>query len=171
MFDLPPRLVVFIAAMLPFSELRGAIPLAIGQYGMNPLEAFVLGVLGNLVPVVFLLHFLGPIEQRLRFIRVFDRFFDHLFHRTRKKHSERIDLFHQRAGQVPDGDRRLDRCCSHLCFRHKEEIRLSCNRSWRDNRRNHSNNSHPRRCEWSALVIIGFYSFFRLPRVFTPTPV
>jgi uncharacterized membrane protein len=93
MLDLPPHLVVFMAAMLPFSELRGAIPLAIGQYGINPVEAYIIGVLGNLVPVVFLLHFLGPIEQRLRFIRVFDRFFDHLFHRTRKKHSERIDRY------------------------------------------------------------------------------
>ncbi len=93
MLDLPPQLVVFIAAMLPFSELRGAIPLAIGQYGINPVEAYIIAVLGNLVPVVFLLHFLGPIEQRLRFIQVFDMFFDHLFHRTRKKHSERIDKY------------------------------------------------------------------------------
>ncbi len=93
MYDLPPRLIVFVAAMLPFSELRGAIPLAIGQYGISPVESYALAVLGNLVPVVFLLYFLGPIEQRLRFIQVFDHFFDHLFHRTRKKHSERIDKY------------------------------------------------------------------------------
>jgi uncharacterized membrane protein len=93
MLDLPPSVLVFITAMLPITELRGAIPIAIGQYNLNPLEAFVLGVLGNLVPVVFLLHFLGPIEQRLRIIQVFDRFFDHLFHRTRKKHSERMDRY------------------------------------------------------------------------------
>ncbi|HDH28205.1 MAG TPA: ligand-binding protein SH3 [Euryarchaeota archaeon] len=93
MFDLPPRLIVFIVAMLPLSELRGAIPLAIAEYGMTPAEAYLLGVLGNLVPVVFLLYFLGPIEQRLRFIKVFDRFFENLFHRTRRKHSERIDRY------------------------------------------------------------------------------
>jgi uncharacterized membrane protein len=93
MFDLPPRMVVFLAAMLPFSELRGAIPLAIGQYGIGPAEAYVLGVVGNLVPVVFLLFLLGPLERRLRFIKVFDLFFDHLFSRTRKKHSERIDRY------------------------------------------------------------------------------
>jgi uncharacterized membrane protein len=50
-------------------------------------------VLGNLVPVVFMLHFLGPLERRLRFIRVFDQFFDHLFHRTHRKHSDRIDRY------------------------------------------------------------------------------
>jgi uncharacterized membrane protein len=93
MFDLPPRVLVFLTAMLPFSELRGAIPLAISKYGINPYEAYILGVMGNLVPVVFLLHLLGPLERRLRFIKVFDRFFDHLFHRTHKKHSERIDKY------------------------------------------------------------------------------
>jgi uncharacterized membrane protein len=72
MFDLPPRVLVFLTAMLPFSELRGAIPLAISKYGINPYEAYILGVMGNLV---------------------FDRFFDHLFHRTHKKHSERIDKY------------------------------------------------------------------------------
>jgi len=93
MIDIPPWILVFILAMLPFSELRGAIPLAIAEYGMSPVEAYLLGVLGNLVPVVFLLHFLGPIEQRLRFIPVFDRFFNYFFHRTRRKHSKRIDRY------------------------------------------------------------------------------
>jgi uncharacterized membrane protein len=79
--------------MLPFTELRGAIPLAIIQFQIDPFEAYFLGVIGNLVPVVFLLHLLGPIEKRLRFVRTFDRFFDHLFHRTRKKHSERFDKY------------------------------------------------------------------------------
>lgn len=93
MFSIPPRLIVFLVAMLPFSELRGAIPLAIGQYGIEPFEAYFLAVVGNLVPVVFLLHLLGPLERRLRFINVLDRFLDHLFSRTRKKHSERIDKY------------------------------------------------------------------------------
>lgn len=93
MFDLPPRIVVILAAMLPFSELRGAIPLAIKVYELTPIEAFLLGVAGNIIPVVFLLYFLGPLEKRLRIIKVFDRFFESLFHRTRKKHSERIDRY------------------------------------------------------------------------------
>ncbi|RMF91251.1 MAG: ligand-binding protein SH3 [Methanobacteriota archaeon] len=93
MFDLPPRMIVFIAAMLPFTELRGAIPLAIGQYSINPAEAFAIAVAGNLVPVVALLYLLGPVERRLRFIGVFDRFFQWLFDRTRRKHSERMDRY------------------------------------------------------------------------------
>lgn len=92
MLDLPPAVLVFLVAMLPFLELRGAIPLGIGQ-GVPPLEAYILAVLGNLVPVVFLLYLLGPLEQRLRFIQIFDRFFEHLFHRTRHKHSEKVDRY------------------------------------------------------------------------------
>jgi len=93
MFDLQPGVIVFIASMLPFTELRGAIPLGIGQYGLNPLHTFVLGVAGNIVPVVFLLHYLGPIEKWLRRYSVFDRFFEYLFHRTHAKHSEKVDKY------------------------------------------------------------------------------
>ncbi len=93
MFDLPPRVVVFLTAMLPFSELRGAIPLAMGKYGLSPFEAYFLGVLGNLVPVIFFLNYLGPVEKKLRFLKPVDKFFDKLFQRTRVKHSERIDRY------------------------------------------------------------------------------
>jgi uncharacterized membrane protein len=40
-----------------------------------------------------MLHLLGPLEKRLRFINAFDKFFDHLFHRTHRKHSDRIDKY------------------------------------------------------------------------------
>ncbi|MFW5929904.1 MAG: small multi-drug export protein, partial [Halobacteriota archaeon] len=63
---LPPEAVVFFVATTPVFELRGAIPLAIGVYGMTPAEAYVLGVLGNLVPVVALLLLLEPVSVFLR---------------------------------------------------------------------------------------------------------
>ena len=82
--SLPPDLTTFVIAMLPIVELRGAIPYAIGA-GLPWPEAYVLAVLGNLVPVVPLLLFLGPVSEWLRRIPVFDRFFDWLFARTRKR--------------------------------------------------------------------------------------
>lgn len=93
MFNLPPSAIVFIVAMLPLSELRGAIPMAMGRYGFSPIEAYILGVTGNITPVFFLLFLLGPLERRLRVIEVFDRFFDHLFTRTRKNHGDRFDRY------------------------------------------------------------------------------
>ncbi len=47
---------------MPFSELRGGIPLAI-YYGLDPLKAYLLAVAGNFLPVPFLLLTLGLIER------------------------------------------------------------------------------------------------------------
>ncbi|MDD1736952.1 MAG: small multi-drug export protein, partial [Methanothrix sp.] len=54
----PSWLMTLAAAALPISEVRGAIPLAIGVYGYSPLEAYLLSVFGNLLPVIPLLLFL-----------------------------------------------------------------------------------------------------------------
>lgn len=87
---LPPELAVVTIAMLPVFELRGAIPVAIGVYGMTPGRAFVLGVAGNMVPVLPLLTLLGPVSDWLsRHSRQFERFFDWLFARTRRRGEER----------------------------------------------------------------------------------
>ena len=75
--------VVFLAAM-PVSELRGAIPLAIAQ-GFSPQKVYILAVLGNIIPIMPLLFLLQPISNRLRRIRIFAKFFDWLFERTRRK--------------------------------------------------------------------------------------
>lgn len=89
-FNLPPILAVILIAMTPISELRGAIPVAIGIYKMNPLDAFLLSFLGNILPVAPLLLFLNPVERWLRRYQVFDRFFNWLFERTKRKLSEDI---------------------------------------------------------------------------------
>lgn len=86
LLSLPPELTVILIATLPVFELRGAIPVAMSVYSMAPGEAFLLGVLGNIVPVVPLLLLLGPVSEFLsRHSRLFDRFFTWLFARTRRK--------------------------------------------------------------------------------------
>jgi uncharacterized membrane protein len=75
---------VVILAALPVSELRGAIPLAIAM-GFSPAKAYILSFIGNMIPVVPLLFLLQPIAERLRHIPVFERFFNWLFERTRRK--------------------------------------------------------------------------------------
>ncbi|MEM2925495.1 MAG: small multi-drug export protein [Methanocellales archaeon] len=89
-FNLPPILAVILIAMTPISELRGAIPVAIGIYKMNPLDAFLLSFLGNILPVAPLLLFLNPVEHWLRRYQFFDRFFNWLFERTKRRLSEDI---------------------------------------------------------------------------------
>lgn len=48
------HLAVFFCAMIPIIELRGAIPLGIGL-GLNPWITYLLAVLGNMIPVPFIL--------------------------------------------------------------------------------------------------------------------
>ncbi len=74
---------VWIAA-LPVSELRGAIPLAI-HAGMHPLEAFVLGVFGNLLPIVPLLWTFRPITAWLRERTILRRSIEWLWTRNLNK--------------------------------------------------------------------------------------
>jgi uncharacterized membrane protein len=82
--SLPPEWTTFVVAMLPIIELRGAIPYAIGV-GMPWPQAYVLAVAGNLVPIVPLLLFLGPVSEWLRRLPGFGRFFDWLFARTQRR--------------------------------------------------------------------------------------
>ncbi len=75
---------VVVLAALPISELRGAIPLALAM-GFSPMKAYALSFAGNLIPVIPLLFFLQPISEKLRHIKLFEKFFDWLFERTRRK--------------------------------------------------------------------------------------
>jgi len=90
---LPAWLMTLLAATLPVSEVRGAIPLAIGIYGYSPLDAYLLAVFGNLLPVIPLLLFLGPVSEFLRRCSPGERFFSWLFARTRKKYIQDHENF------------------------------------------------------------------------------
>ena len=53
---------------MPLSELRGGIPLAL-YLGFSPLESYILGVVGNLIPVPFILLLLDKIKNiKIKFI-------------------------------------------------------------------------------------------------------
>lgn len=86
-------LVTLGVAALPISELRGAIPLAIAHYEMAWPLAYLLGVLGNLAPVVVILLLLEPVVNWLSRIDIFERLFDWLFARTRRRFSSTVEKF------------------------------------------------------------------------------
>ena len=90
--NFPPELATFIISMLPISELRGAIPVAIGIYNLNPIEAYFLAVVGNIIPVVFILKYIDPISKYLMSkSKFFHKFFSYLFEHTRKKHTRKFE--------------------------------------------------------------------------------
>ena len=79
---LPAPLAVFLVAMLPVFELRGAIPVGYAMGMTNPYLIYGLAVAGNFVPVLPIILLLGPAERHLRRFRWCDRFLDWLFKRT-----------------------------------------------------------------------------------------
>lgn len=80
--QLPPPLAVFLVAMLPVFELRGAIPVGYAMGMTNPYLIYAIAVAGNFVPVLPIMLLLGPAERYLRRFAIMDRFFNWLFKRT-----------------------------------------------------------------------------------------
>ncbi|MDP8234045.1 MAG: small multi-drug export protein [Candidatus Saelkia tenebricola] len=76
---------VILTAAMPVSELRGAIPLAIFGYKFSLPEAFLISVIGNLLPVPFLLLLFAPVAKKLRELFFLKKFFLWLENRTKKK--------------------------------------------------------------------------------------
>lgn len=79
--SLPPELAVFLLAMLPIVELRGAIPIGILAYDLSPVVTYVWAVLGNIIPAIAILTLIGPVSnwfaKRSKFItKVLDWWFD-----------------------------------------------------------------------------------------------
>jgi len=89
--QLPKDYVVMIVGGLPISELRGAIPLGL-SLGMSLTRAFWLSVLGNCIIVAPALFFFEPVTGFLRKFKVWSRFFDWVFERT-KKNSDSIQKY------------------------------------------------------------------------------
>jgi len=84
-WGLSPGLIVVIISALPIVELRGAIPVAHLLFDMNPWLAYALAVVGNMIPVVPLLLFLGPASRVCMRVSIGKRFFEWFFQRARRK--------------------------------------------------------------------------------------
>jgi uncharacterized membrane protein len=84
--SLPPWLAVLLLAMVPLTELRGAIPFGVLVLKLSALEAFVFATLGNLIVVPILVLLLEPVSVWTRSrIKLVDRVLVWLFARTRRR--------------------------------------------------------------------------------------
>ena len=72
-------------AASPISELRGAIPVAITRFHFPWHYTFALAVIGNLLPVPFILLFLDTASRLLSKVGFFDRILNWLFTHTRRR--------------------------------------------------------------------------------------
>ena len=76
---------VLALAASPISELRGAIPVAILHFHFPWHYALLLAIIGNLVPVPFILLFLGALSRLLSKVGIFKRMLHWFFERTRRR--------------------------------------------------------------------------------------
>jgi len=79
------ELVVLIIAALPIFELRGALPVAVNLFHFPWYYALLLAIVGNLLPVPFILLFLDAFSRLLSKIGIFKRALDWLFEHTRRR--------------------------------------------------------------------------------------
>jgi uncharacterized membrane protein len=79
------ELVVLILAALPILELRGALPVAINLFNFPWYYALLLAIVGNLLPVPFILLFLDTASRLLSKVAFFERILKWLFERTRRR--------------------------------------------------------------------------------------
>ncbi len=89
---LSPEVATILLSAMPVSELRGALPVAMKIFNFTPMKAYVLCVIGNLIPIIPLLFFLNYISHLLMKIGVFKKFFNWWFKRTRK-HSNLVEKY------------------------------------------------------------------------------
>lgn len=96
--NLPPEIATMIIAMIPVTELRASIPIALGVYDLSIFSAIFWSVLGDIIPMFFILIFIGPVSRLLmRKYKFWNKFFTWLFERTRYKFQGKHDRFGELA--------------------------------------------------------------------------
>ncbi len=86
----PDWLIVFLLSMIPFTELRLSIPIGMATFGMEWYTVLPIAIIGNMVPVPFILVLFKKVEAWLRRFNIFERIFTWLFARTRSKAAQKI---------------------------------------------------------------------------------
>jgi uncharacterized membrane protein len=76
---------VILIAASPIAELRLAIPLAINTFNFPWYYALLIAIIGNLLPVPFILLFLETATRLLSKVAIFKRMIDWLFERTQRR--------------------------------------------------------------------------------------
>jgi len=92
--QMDPRWATFWLSMIPVTELRAAIPIALGVYNLSIHETIIFAVLGDIIPAFFILF---GFDQATRFFasksEKYKKLQDWLFDRTRKKFGKRYHKY------------------------------------------------------------------------------
>lgn len=84
-------LYVFLISMLPVVELRGAIPVAFAL-GLDAVKSYIVSIVGNLLPVPFILLLITPLCSLLKKTRLF-RWFPEWAEKKVAKNEEKVTKY------------------------------------------------------------------------------
>ena len=89
---IPPELIVMLIAALPIAELRVAIPVGIYTFNMPWWWAFIISIIGNMIPIPILLLFFDSIAKLVSLVKPGKKLVDWVFTRTRR-HEKSIQKY------------------------------------------------------------------------------
>ncbi len=72
---MPPEIIILLTASLPVSELRGALPLAYLSFKFPLWKAYLISVIGNLLPLIPLLFLIEKLEKLLENLPFISKFY------------------------------------------------------------------------------------------------
>ncbi|MFZ5364827.1 MAG: COG2426 family protein [Patescibacteria group bacterium] len=91
---LDPRWATFWLSMIPVTELRAAIPIALSVYKLSVAQTIIFAVLGDILPAIFILF---GFEKASSYLagksNTYKKFQDWLFERTRKKFEKKYHKY------------------------------------------------------------------------------
>ena len=91
MFDMFPEwFQIFFGSMIPWIESRYIIPYALWEFNWDLWQVFPLAILGNMLPIPFVLLFFKFVEKFLRRFQFWTKVMDWLFKRTRERADGKI---------------------------------------------------------------------------------
>ena len=85
------ELIVFLISLMPIVELRGGL-IAASLLGLSPLKSYIIAVMGNLLPVPFILWFINSILEYMRNSKRFKKVAKWLDDKV-EKHKKQIETY------------------------------------------------------------------------------
>lgn len=85
------EIIVFIISLMPILELRGGL-LAASFLGLDPIRSYIISVIGNIIPVPFILWFITSIIDFMRRSKYFSKIAKWLDKKI-EKHKEQIEKY------------------------------------------------------------------------------
>jgi len=86
------ELIVIIISVLPIIELRGSIPVGMGLFQLPWYQALCLAIIGNLLPVPFLLLFFQAMVKYIKRVRVGEKLISPLI-RHAERHTVAVEKY------------------------------------------------------------------------------